>query len=339
MGRFRGQTVRFAKRAARATGKTDRVDEKLFEKRFPKKPPCRPPTSPSRPPRNAYARCRSRTRVFRARLGFARTRARRCRDSHRRSSVRDSPRDVPRIIGRGFRPEVWSPPGAITRDSVARRGWKKWKIEPRGTSSSWGGRGRSWPAEKVRSAGRVTYRHVCRLCRSRPPRVRPRGGCVGAGARTRACLCVCGRVVCRGQRRVRRKRRREIAIDVAVAVARRTRRKARPQARWNRPLRRTWGEGGRRNRLPSYWTCVLCVSNSRLGRGAACVVMPARDRARRNNTPIGKGKGKGEATSTSRRSSRSSRSKRIGEPRETGLTRIGFGFNVFDVAISRRKAE
>jgi hypothetical protein len=50
-------------------------------------------------------------------------------------------------------------------------------------------------------------------------------------------------------------------------------------------------------------------------------------------------KGKGEATSTSRRSSRSSRSKRIGEPRETGLTRIGFGFNVFDVAISRRKAE
>ena len=139
------------------------------EKGSLKKTPCRPPTSPSRPPRNAYARCRSRARVFRARLGFARTRARRCRDSHRRSSVRDSPRDVPRIIGRGFRPEVWSPPGAITRDSVARRGWKKWKIGPRGTSSSWGGRGRSWPAEKVRSAGRVTYRHVCRLCRSRPP--------------------------------------------------------------------------------------------------------------------------------------------------------------------------
>lgn len=206
MGRFRGQTVRFAKRAAGATGKTDRVDDELIEKKGGslKKTPCRPPTSPSRPPRNAYARCRSRARVFRARLGFARTRARRCRDSHRRSSVRDSPRDVPRIIGRGFRPEVSSPPGPITRDSVARRGWKKWKIEPRGTSSSWGGRGRSWPAEKVRSAGRVTYRHVCRLCRSRPPRVRPRGGCVGAGARTRACLCVCGRVEGRGQRRVRR---------------------------------------------------------------------------------------------------------------------------------------
>jgi hypothetical protein len=65
----------------------------------------------------------------------------------------------------------------------------------------------------------------------------------------------------------------------------------------------------------------------------------ARPGAAKQHGRSGNGKGKGEATSTSRRSSRSSRSKRIGEPRETGLTRIGFGFNVFDGAISRRKAE
>ena len=164
----------------------------------------------------------------------------------------------------------------------------------------------------------VTYRLVCRLCRSCHRRVGPRGDCVRAGARTRACLCTRGRVEGPwSAARPARKRRREIAIAVAVAVARRTRWKARPRARWNRPPRRTWGEGGRRNHLPSYWTCVMCVSNSRLGRGAACVVMPAsRPGAATQHTRSAR---KRRGPETSRRSSRSNRWKRIGEPRETSL--------------------
>ena len=178
----------------------------------------------------------------------------------------------------------------------------------------------------------VTYRLVCRLCRSCHRRVGPRGDCVRAGARTRACLCTRGR----GEgpwsaARPARKRRREIAIAVAVAVARRTRWKARPRARWNRPPRRTWGEGGRRNHLPSYWTCVSCVSNSRLGRGAACVEVPGRHRAR-GTRPIG---GK-KRLANFPRSKGSSRSKQIDEPRETGLNRIGFGFNVSTLENTRK---
>ena len=110
--------------------------------------------------------------------------------------------------GRGSRPEVASPPGPIARDSVALAGGKM-ENRTRGTSFPWrsvGGKHTSGTSggKSAERRRRVTYRLACRLCRSCPRRVGPRGDCGRAGARTRACLCARERVEERGQRRVRR---------------------------------------------------------------------------------------------------------------------------------------
>lgn len=98
---------------------------------------------------------------------------------------------------------------------------------------------------------------------------------------------------------------------------RRTRRKARPQARWNRPHHRTWGEGGRRNHLPNYWTCVMCVSNSRLGRGAACVVMPV--------TATGRGETTRQIGTTKKERSRAPLAGQVGQISASGSMNRGKG--------------
>jgi hypothetical protein len=144
---------------------------------------------------------------FRARLGFARTHARRCRERHRRSSARESPRAVCRIAAAG-RVRRWRRRRGRSRAIPSRSQAEKWKIAPAALRF----RGALWAANTSGTSGgksaerrrRVTYRLACRLCRSCPRRVGPRGDCGRAGARTRACLCARERVEERGQRRVRR---------------------------------------------------------------------------------------------------------------------------------------
>jgi hypothetical protein len=188
-----GQTPRFAFGAARAKKNTKKKPSDRHRASLRKPRNAQRGADPARAFSRAFRVCSDpRTAMSRAASALERAGESSCGVSHR---------------GRGSRPEMASPPGPIARDSVALAAGKM-ENRTRGTSFPW----RSVAANTSSTSGgksaerrrRVTYRLACRLCRSCPRRVGPRGDCVRAGARTRACLCARERVEERGQRRVRR---------------------------------------------------------------------------------------------------------------------------------------